>query len=119
LLEGDLGADLRERLAEELARLAAALLPAADDVATCLLLARGRSVDDCELLDGDAQLRRERLRRLRRLAVLERRRLGRPHHLFVEVGLALGDVLHEDGEAPWGPEGVDGAVREAQGFELR
>src|SRR5687768_12129264 len=82
LAERDLRGELRERLADELARIAPLLLAPAGEVTPGLLLPFGRLLHDLDLIDGDAELRRERLRGLRRLAVFVSRGLRRPDDLF-------------------------------------
>ncbi len=118
LAERDLAAELGEGLAHELARVLPLLLSATDHEASGLLLPRGDFLDDRGLVERDPELARERLGRLRRLAVLVRGGLGRAGDLLVEIGLTLRDIRDEEGEPPWSTERAHLAVGEAQGREL-
>src|SRR6185503_9472197 len=97
-------------LTEQLARVFALLLATADDIATCLRLARSRLVFDLERFERHAKLRRECLRRFRWLAVFEGGGLGRTDDLFIEIGLLRRNARHVHGEAARGTERADLSV---------
>jgi len=90
-----------------------------DHEATSLLLAGGLLRDDGERLDRHPELVRERLGGLRGLAVLVGGALGRSDDLLVEIGLVLGDAVHEQRESPRCSERAHVPEREPQALELR
>ena len=119
LAERNGAADGAERPAQELDRWASLLDAPAHDVAPRLgLRATAGLLDDAELADGDAELGREGLGRLRRFAVLERGCLGWTDDLFVEIELSSDHIGDVDRQSARRSQRTHGAVLEPHLCEL-
>ncbi len=118
LAEWDRRAHGGERRAEKLDGGPPLLDATSDHVTPRLLLGAGLLLDHRERLHRGAELGRERLGGLGRLAVLERGGLRRADDLLVEIELPRRHVLHQDGEAARRAERAHLAVRQARLREL-
>ena len=91
--------------------------PTTNRPAFCLPLASLVTTESAST--ADAELVREGLGGLRGLAVLVGGGLGRADDLLVEVGLPVGQVVHEEREPARRAERADVAVRKPKTLELR